>query len=59
MPACGREPAVGTTGSSVCHLYRIQPVDVIVAIGDKTVPQALHGTMQVPVGFPAAPEPTD
>jgi AhpD family alkylhydroperoxidase len=31
-------------------------VDVIVAIGDKTVTNYLHGTTQVPVDFPAAPE---
>ena len=31
-------------------------VDVIVVIGDKTVTNYLHGTTQVPVDFPAAPE---
>lgn len=30
-------------------------VDVIVAIGDKTVTNYLHGTTKVPVDFPAAP----
>jgi AhpD family alkylhydroperoxidase len=30
-------------------------VDVIVAIGDKTVTNYLHATTQVPVDFPAAP----
>ncbi|MFL9864658.1 carboxymuconolactone decarboxylase family protein [Paraburkholderia fungorum] len=30
-------------------------VDVIVAIGDKTVTNYLHGTTRVPVDFPAAP----
>lgn len=30
-------------------------VDVIVVIGDKTVTNYLHATMQVPVDFPAAP----
>ena len=31
-------------------------VDAIVAIGDKTVTNYLHGTTQVPVDFPAAPK---
>jgi uncharacterized peroxidase-related enzyme len=31
-------------------------VDVIVAIGDKTVTNYLHGTTQVPIDFPAAPK---
>ncbi len=31
-------------------------VDAIVVIGDKTVTNYLHGTTQVPVDFPAAPE---
>lgn len=31
-------------------------VDVIVAIGDKTVTNYLHGTTRVPVDFPAAPK---
>lgn len=31
-------------------------VDAIVLIGDKTVTNYLHGTTQVPVDFPAAPE---
>lgn len=30
-------------------------IDAIVAIGDKTVTNYLHGTTQVPVDFPAAP----
>ena len=34
-------------------------VDVIVVIGDKTVTNYLHGTTQVPVDFPAAPELTN
>lgn len=31
-------------------------VDVIVTIGDKTVTNLLHGTTQIPVDFPAAPD---
>ena len=31
-------------------------VDIIVVIGDKTVSNFIHGTTQVPVDFPAAPE---
>lgn len=31
-------------------------VDTIVAIGDKTITNFLHGTTQVPVDFPAAPK---
>jgi AhpD family alkylhydroperoxidase len=31
-------------------------VDVIVAIGDKTVTNYLHGTTQIPIDFPAAPK---
>lgn len=31
-------------------------VDVIVAVGDKTVTNYLHGTTRVPVDFPAAPQ---
>jgi AhpD family alkylhydroperoxidase len=31
-------------------------VDVIVAIGDKTVTNYLHGTTRVPIDFPAAPK---
>ncbi|CAN7739330.1 carboxymuconolactone decarboxylase family protein [Variovorax sp. LjRoot290] len=31
-------------------------VDTIVAIGDKTVTNFLHGTTRVPVDFPAAPQ---
>lgn len=31
-------------------------VDVIVAIGDKTVTNYLHGTTKVPIDFPAAPQ---
>lgn len=34
-------------------------VDAIVAIGDKTVTNYLHGTTQVPVDFPAAPALSD
>ena len=34
-------------------------VDAIVAIGDKTVSNYLHGTTKVPVDFPAAPALTD
>lgn len=34
-------------------------VDVIVLVGDKTISNYLHGTTQVPVDFPAAPELVD
>lgn len=34
-------------------------IDTIVAIGDKTVTNYLHGTTQVPVDFPAAPALSD
>ena len=34
-------------------------IDAIVAIGDKTVTNYLHGTTQVPVDFPAAPALSD
>ncbi len=35
---------------------RANLVDAIVAIGDKTVTNYLHGTTHVPVDFPAAPQ---
>ncbi len=31
-------------------------VDIIIMIGDKTISNYLHGTTQIPVDFPAAPE---
>lgn len=31
-------------------------IDIIIMIGDKTVSNFLHGTTQIPVDFPAAPE---
>lgn len=31
-------------------------VDIIMVIGDKTISNFLHGTTQIPVDFPAAPE---
>lgn len=34
-------------------------IDTIVAIGDKTITNYLHGTTQVPVDFPAAPALSD
>ncbi len=32
-----------------------QLVDVIVAVGDKTISNYLHATTRIPVDFPAAP----
>jgi hypothetical protein len=35
---------------------KVNLVDAIVAIGDKTVTNYRHGTTRVPVDFPAAPK---